>query len=139
MTSQSCGASWCQNQPKNPYFRPEMAGNGASGKPEAQGNTRTALYTTVAGSVCVDFTFVGLGCVIFFLVSSVCVNLLSPGHDCAQIFNPWSFCMGFHCVSVGVSSCLLAMVHRAYSSGMSTIFLLCFILKKVFSVQVVLP
>ena len=33
MTSQSCGASWSQNQPKNPYFRPEMAGNGTSGVP----------------------------------------------------------------------------------------------------------
>ena len=46
MTSQSCGASWCQNQPKNPYFRPEMAGNGTSPRPEAQGNTRNSLYTT---------------------------------------------------------------------------------------------
>ena len=90
-------------------------------------------FSLVACTVCVDFTFVGLSCVIFFWVGSVCVNLLSPGHDCAQIFNP-------SLVSVGVSSCLLALVHRAYSSsGMSTIFLLCFILKKVFSVQVVLP
>ena len=36
-------------------------------------------FSMVASSVCVDFTFLGLGCVIFFLVGLVCVKCLSPG------------------------------------------------------------
>ena len=62
-------------------------------------------FSLVAGSACVDFTFLGLGCVIFFLVGSVCViffligsvcvNFLSPDPDCAQILNPPFILYGF--------------------------------------------
>ena len=50
--------------------------------------------------------------------------------------------VGFSCVSscLPVPGLVAVIFHLAYSSsGMSTIFLLCFFLKKVFSVQVVLP
>ena len=36
-------------------------------------------FSLVAGSDCVDFTFLVLGCVIFSLVGSVCVKRPSPG------------------------------------------------------------
>ena len=85
---------------------------------------------------CVDFTFLVLGCVIFSLVGSVCVKRPSPVHTVV------TSSVGFSCVSscLPVPGLVAVIFHLAYSSsGMSTIFLLCFILKKVFSVQVMLP